>query len=238
MSTAAEREYIHKPDACMNMKSKPIRYYPIFLNIRGKKCVVVGGGEVGLRKVKTLLDSGANVTVISPTPDREITKLSKERTIHLVQRDYEAGDLKGAVIAVAATDVKKINRNVAEEARKARVPVNVADDSKPSDFIIPSSFRRGDLTVAVSTAGVSPALARKIRTRLEERFGEEYASLLPLIGEVRSILKKRGYTASAEAWQKALDLDLLIALTQKGRLKKAKDLLLTRLIPDPETMKI
>jgi siroheme synthase-like protein len=214
----------------MNMKSKPIRYYPIFLNIRGKKCVVVGGGKVGLRKVKMLLDSGANVTVISPNPHPEITKLSKERTIHLVQRDYKAGDLKGAVLAVAATDVKEINRNVAEGARKTRVPVNVADDPEPSDFIIPSSFQRGDLTVAVSTAGVSPALAKKIRVKLEKSFGDEYASLLSLIGEVRSTMKEKGYTASPEAWQKALDLDRLARFVKKGQRKKAKEVLLSELI--------
>jgi precorrin-2 dehydrogenase / sirohydrochlorin ferrochelatase len=214
----------------LKTESKPIRYYPIFLNIQGKKCVVVGGGKVGLRKVKMLLDSGANVTVISPSPHREMTKLSKERTIHLVQRDYKAGDLKGAVIAVAATDVKEINRNVAEEARKARVPVNVADDPEPSDFIIPSSFQRGDLTVAVSTAGVSPALAKKIRMKLEKSFGDEYASLLSLIGEVRSTMKKKGYRASPEAWQEALDLDLLARFVKKGHRKKAKDVLLKKLI--------
>ena len=122
----------------------PTIYYPIFLNARGKKCVVVGGGTVALRKVKMLLDAGAKVTVISPKPHPDIEKLSRERAIRLIRREYEAGDLKGAVIAIACTDVKEVNRRVADEAKKAGVLVNIADDPKPSDFIVPSFFRQGE----------------------------------------------------------------------------------------------
>ena len=217
----------------MNKKtSKKIVYYPVSLNIQGKRCVVIGGGKVALRKVKMLLDCGANVSVISPKPHPDMAKLSKERAIHLIQRDYEARDLKEAVIAIACTDVKEVNRKVADEAKKAGILVNVADDPEPSDFIIPAFFRRGNLTLAVSTSGVSPALARKIRTKLEKSFGEEYASLLSLIGEVRSTLKEKGYIVDAEAWQEALDLDLLIQLVRSGQRKKAKAILLRKLMPD------
>jgi len=214
------------------MKSKQIKppiYYPVSLNIQGKRCVVIGGGKVALRKIKMLLDCGANVSVISLKPHPDIAKLSKERAIHLIQRDYETQDLKGAVIAIVCTDVKEVNRKVADEAKKAGIPVNVADDPEPSDFIIPAFFRRGNLTLAVSTSGVSPALARKIRTKLEKSFGEEYASLLSLIGEVRSTLKEKGYIVDAEAWQEALDLDLLIQLVRSGQRKKAKVILLSKL---------
>ncbi|MGA2463587.1 MAG: bifunctional precorrin-2 dehydrogenase/sirohydrochlorin ferrochelatase [Thermodesulfobacteriota bacterium] len=214
------------------MKSKHIKppiYYPIFLNIQGKRCVVIGGGKVALRKVKMLLDCRANVSVISPKPHPDIAKLSKERAIHLIQREYETQDLKGAVMAIVCTDVKEINRKVADEAKKTGILVNVADDPGPSDFIIPAFFRRGNLTLAVSTSGKSPALARKIRTKLEKSFGEEYASLLSLIGEVRSTLKEKGYIVDAEAWQEALDLDLLIQLVRSGQRKKAKVILLSKL---------
>jgi siroheme synthase-like protein len=214
----------------MNKKtSKRIVYYPVSLNIQGKRCVVIGGGKVALRKIKMLLDCGANVSVISPKPHPDIAKLSKERAIHLIQRDYESQDLKGAVIAIVCTDVKEVNRKVADEAKKAGILVNVADDPEPSDFIIPAFFRRGNLTLAVSTSGVSPALARKIRTKLEKSFGEEYASLLSLIGEVRSTLKEKGYIVDAEAWQEALDIDLLIQLVRSGQRKKAKAVLLSKL---------
>jgi siroheme synthase-like protein len=214
----------------MNKKNpKAVSYYPIFVNIEGKRCVVIGGGMVALRKVKMLLNCGASVTVISPKSHPDIAKLSKERAIHLIQRDYEVGDLQGATIAIAATNVEEINRRVAHEAKKNGIFMNVADDLRSSDFIIPSSFRRGNLTVAVSTAGMSPAFAKKIRTKLEKSIGEEYASLLSLISEVRSTLKKRGWTVDGEAWQKAIDLDSLIQLLQAGQWKEAKTVLLKRL---------
>jgi precorrin-2 dehydrogenase/sirohydrochlorin ferrochelatase len=219
-------------DSTLSMKrkkSKATDYYPIFFNIRSKTGVVVGGGKVAFRKVKILLDCGAEVTVVSPKPCPEIVKLSKDRLIRLIRRDYEAGDLRDAVIAIVCTDMKKVNRKVADEAKKAGVLVNVADDLEPSDFIIPSFFRRGNLTIAVSTSGVSPALARKIRAKLEKSFGEEYGSLLSIIREVRSTIKEKGIIVDVEEWQDALDLDLLIGLVQAGQGEKAKVFLLDRL---------
>jgi siroheme synthase-like protein len=209
--------------------SKVIVYYPIFFNLQGKRCVVIGGGKVALRKVKMLLECEAVVTVISPEFRREISRLSKEKEIHLIQREYKAGDLKDAMIAIACTDMKKVNRKVVDEAKKAGVLINVADDPESSDFIIPSFFRRENLTVAVSTAGVSPALARKIRTKLEKDFGEEYASLLSLIGEVRSTIKRKGYIVDGKTWQDALDLGLLMRLVKAGQWEKAKTLLVNQL---------
>jgi len=214
----------------MNKKnSKAFAYYPISFNLQGKRCVVIGGGKVALRKIKILLECGAKVTVISPKPHPEISKLSEERAIQLMERDYKARDLKDAVIAIACTDVKKVNRKAADEAKKARVLVNVADDPERSNFIIPSFFRRGNLTIAVSTAGVSPALARKIRTRLEKSLGVEYASLLSLIGEVRSAINRKGYVVDAETWQEALDLDPLIRLVKARQWRKAKTFLVNKL---------
>jgi precorrin-2 dehydrogenase/sirohydrochlorin ferrochelatase len=133
------------------------------------------------------------------------------------------------VIAIVCTDAKKVNRKAADEARKAGALVNVADDPERSDFIIPSFFRRGNLTLAVSTSGVSPALAKKIRARLEKSFGVEYASLLSLIGEVRSGIKREGYIVEAETWQGILDIDLLTRLVKAGSREKAKTLLLEKL---------
>ena len=130
--------------------------------------------------------------------------------------------------------MKEVNRKVADDAKKAGVLVNVADDAEPSDFVLPSFFRRGNLLVAVSTSGVSPALARRIRTKLEKDFGEEYASLLSLIGEVRSTLKRKGYIVDAGTWQEALDLDPLMKLMKAGRWEKAITFLLSRLTVDLE----
>ena len=210
-------------------KSKPVAYYPIFFNIQGKTCVVIGGGNVALRKITSLLECRAKVTVISPKPHPEISKWSEERTIRLIERNYKATDLKDAMMAIVCTDAKLVNRKAADEARKAGVLVNVADDPERSDFIIPSFFRRGNLTIAVSTGGVSPALAKKIRAKLEKSFGAEYASLLSLIGEVRSAIKREGSIVDAETWQGILDIDLLTRLVKAGSREKAKTLLLEKL---------
>jgi len=211
------------------MKEKTKVYFPVFLNIQRKKCVVVGGGQIAFRKVKMLLDCGASVTVISPVLHPDLSELSDKKSIRVIRRSYKLGDLKGAMIVVAATDVNKINRKVADEARGVGALINVVDDPKPSDFIIPSFFRRGDLTVSVSTAGRSPALARKIRTRLEENLGDEYRSLVTLINDARSSLKRQSITVSAEGWQAALDLDLLAHLVRTGREEKAKAVLMKKL---------
>lgn len=210
-------------------KPDPPVYYPIMLNLQGKKCVVVGGGNVALRKVKMLLDCGAEVTVVSPNPHFGMTKLSEKKAIHLIHRDYKIGDLMDATLAVASTNVREINRKVAHEAKKLGILVNVVDDPWLSSFILPSFFRRGNLTIAVSSAGTSPALARKIRTDLEKTLGREYATLPSLIREVRSALKERGCVVDGEAWQEALDLSSLIRLMQRGQRKKAEAILMSKL---------
>jgi siroheme synthase-like protein len=133
------------------------------------------------------------------------------------------------MIVVAATDVKKVNRKVAKEAGRVDALVNVVDDPEPSDFIVPSILRRGDLTITISTGGMSPALARKIRTRLEESFGEEYALLVSLVEEVRSTLRRKGMKIDRERWQDALDLDLLTHLLREGHKDKAKAVLMEKL---------
>ncbi len=204
-------------------------YYPIFMNIGGKKCVVAGGGEVALRKVKTLLEHGASVKVISPDLCPELGQLAESGEISVLQRSYRAGDLQDAVIAIAATDDSSTNLEVVKEAQRKAVLVNVVDDAESSDFIVPSCMRRGDVTIAISTAGRSPALARKIRTRLEKDFGDEYASLALLIDEVRAEVKRQGIEVDGNAWQEALDLDLLSDLLRRGDNEKAKATLLSNL---------
>jgi len=204
-------------------------YYPIFLKIHGKRCVVIGGGQVALRKINALLECGADIVVISPDLHPELSQLAEDREIKVIYRDYESGDLEGAFIVVAATNRRDINQKVADEARAQNILVNVVDAQEQSDFIIPSLFRRGDLAIAISTAGGSPALAKKIRTRLEQSLGEEYTLLLSLIKEVRSVLKEKGIVFSADVWQDALDIDLLVRLLQTAQKEKARSLLVSNL---------
>jgi len=199
-----------------------LAYYAISLNICQKKCVVIGGGEVALRKVAALLEQGAIVHSIAPTLCSGLSLLADSKAISVLRRNYKRGDLKDAYIAIAATTETETNKKVAMEARRQGILVNVVDDSEQSDFIVPACVHRGELTIAISTAGKSPALARKIRTRLEKDFGEEYASLVTLIGEVRSEVKEQGIPISQNAWQDALDLERLIKMVRAGQLEEAK----------------
>ncbi len=205
------------------------KYYPVYLNLQGRKCLVAGGGGVALRKATSLLEHGAEVTVVSPRLCAGLRGLAEEGRIKTIRRPYRSGDMKGASVAVVATSNRKINRSAAEEAQKLKVPVNVVDDPALSDFIVPSVLRRGDLSIAVSTSAKSPALARKIRARLENEFGEEYASLVILIEKARSHIKKQGLKVSSSDWQRALDLDSLIALIREDRSREAQEALIRKL---------
>ena len=211
------------------MKRNTGTYFPVFLDVRRKKCVVIGGGQVAFRKIRTLLDCGASVTVISPVLHPDLSELANKKSIQVIRRSYKSRDLKGAFIVIAATGTKETNRKVAKEAGRVGALVNVVDDPEPSDFIVPSVVRRGDLAIAISTGGMSPALARKIRTRLEDSFGEEYALLVSLVEEVRSTLRRKGIRVNAERWQNALDLDFLAQLLRTGQKDKAKAVLMKKL---------
>jgi precorrin-2 dehydrogenase/sirohydrochlorin ferrochelatase len=148
--------------------------YPIFLDLSGRRCVVVGGGEVAGRKARKLLQARAEVVVISPEVRPELESVAAE--VH--RRPDEQGDLEGAYLAFAATDAREVNAAVAEEAKDRGIPVNVADRPSEGDFALPSTLRRGRLQVAVSTGGASPTLARGIKGELEELFGPEWAGVV------------------------------------------------------------
>ncbi|MDY6917284.1 MAG: bifunctional precorrin-2 dehydrogenase/sirohydrochlorin ferrochelatase [Chloroflexota bacterium] len=204
-------------------------YYPVTLYVQGKRCVVIGGGEVAFRKAQALLQHGALVEVISPGLCPELSRLAATGAVRAVPREYRAGDLDGAFVAVAATDDAGTNSRVAAEATERRVLVNVADTPALCSFIMPSCLRRGPVTVAVSTGGKSPALARRIRTELERSLTTEYGSLASLVEQVRSELKERGIVLPGEAWQRALDLDVLLEMLRQGRWDEAKERLLSKL---------
>jgi siroheme synthase-like protein len=211
------------------MKSNSLSYYPVFLDIRRKKCVVVGGGRVALRKVMALLDAGADVKVISPDLCPGLRRLVETKRVAVAKRPFQPGDLEGALITVAATDNDRINLEVAEEAHEKGILVNVVDNPFESDFIVPSCLRRGDVTVAVSTAGRSPALARKIRLTLEKELDDEYGALALMIDDVRQEIRSQGVKLNGNDWQRALDLDLLIGLLKKNDKEQARSVLLGNL---------
>jgi len=205
------------------------RYYPVSLDVSGKRCVVVGGGDVALRKVNVLLEHEAIVQVISPELCPELEDLFIAGRIIAAKRPYADGDLAGAFVVISATDDVEANRKVAAEAEKLGVLINVVDTPNLSNFIVPSHLRRGDLTVAVSTGGRSPALAHRIKEELENIFGDDYAALLALVGQVRSELRQNGITATGEDWQRALDINMMLTLIREGKTDEAKQQLMESL---------
>lgn len=203
-------------------------YYPIFLELAGRPCVVIGGGGVAERKVEGLLEVGASVTVVSPSLTARLEAWAREGRIRHVGRAYGPGDLAGSELAFVATDDGRVNADVAREGKERGVWVNAADDPAHCDFILPSVLRRGELQVAVATGGSSPALSRAVREELEAYFTPDYAVLAEVVSEVRRELKERARLPGAEAWQKVLDGDLR-RLIAEGRREEAKARLLWRL---------
>ncbi len=203
-------------------------YYPLFVEMNRRPSVVIGGGAVAERKVAGLLAAGAIVTVISPVLTEGLQELVRKGAIGHMARKYEAGDLKGYELGFVATDDGEANRAVYEEARSRRAWINCADDPAHCDFILPAVIRRGDLAVAVSTGGGSPALSRFIREDLERHFGSEYEALAALAAEVRKELRERSIAPDYATWRKALTGDLR-ELVRQGEWARAKNCLLQEL---------
>ncbi|MCD4718723.1 MAG: bifunctional precorrin-2 dehydrogenase/sirohydrochlorin ferrochelatase [Desulfobacula sp.] len=172
-----------------------MKYYPIFLELKGKDCLVVGGGSVGARKAATLEKCGANVKVISDRFSPRFDDL-KKTTICLEKKEYEKQDVKGMFLVFAATNNADLNQQIKNDASMLNILCNVADAPDNSDFLLPSIVDRGDLIVAVSTSGSSPAMAKKIRQDLENYFGPEYAQLLGLMGNIRKKLLSSGQASN------------------------------------------
>jgi len=213
----------------MKMKNNFISYYPVFLDLNGRRCVVIGGGNVALRKVKPLLDSGALVEVISPRLCTGLKQLENDKKINVIGRKFQPGDLTGAFIAIAATANLQTNAAVAAEGLEKSVMVNVVDDPARCDFILPSYCRRGGIILAVSTSGMSPALARKIMSRLEKEFGPAYGTLAAITQKVRARLKREKIKINSSRWQQALDIDRLTGLIRSGHTNEAEKRLFNQL---------
>lgn len=180
-------------------------YLPVSVSLAGRPCVVIGGGAVAERKVETLLDLGARVTLISPALTARLRAVAAGGAVRHLGRRYRAGDLSGNSLVFIATDRDGVNAQVVRDARGMGLWVNAADDPTNCDFILPSVLRRGALAVAVSTDGASPAFARFVREELEQVVSRDYAAMLDIAAEVRLELRQKGRAASAEAWRCALD---------------------------------
>ncbi len=162
-----------------------MRYYPVNLDIQNRKCLVVGGGSVSTRKVMTLLECGAIITVVSPDVSEELLELAEKKMIELKKRHYEASDINGIFLVIGATDNEELNWQINKDAELQYKLCNIADRPEACNFILPSIVNRGNLVIAVSTSGKSPAFAKKMRQDLEKQFGEEYDKFLQLMGAIR-----------------------------------------------------
>ncbi len=206
-----------------------MRYYPVFLDIAGKPVVVIGGGQVSLRKVGGLLEAGAQVTVVSPELHPELRRLVDEGRLRCEQREYRPGDLEGFLLAFVGADDPSANAAVAHEGRERGVWVNAVDDPPRCDFIMPSVVQRGDFIVAISTGGGSPAMARRLREEMAEFLTDDYVLLLELAAEVRRDLREKGVAADPEVWNAALNGELR-ELLARGERAEAKERLVQSLL--------
>ncbi len=168
-----------------------MRYYPVNLDLRDRRCVVVGGGQVAERKTLSLLEAGAGVTVVSPSLTPTLADLAASGKVLQVPALFQESHLTGAHLVIAATNDLTVNRAVAQLCRKKGILVNVTAPPEESSFIVPSVVERGDLVIAVSTSGASPALSRSIRQELEEQYGPEYGLLLTRLAAVRKRLQEK-----------------------------------------------
>ena len=169
-----------------------MRYYPAFLDLQGLACLVVGGGQVGERKVKTLVDCGAVVHLVSPELTPFLEEEVRQGRVRLLAPEFLPEHLEGMLLVIGATDDPEVNRRISAEARSRNLLCNIVDKPRECNFIVPSQVRRGDLVIAVSTGGRSPALAKKIRQDLENLFPDIYSSYVALLGRVREYLLAQG----------------------------------------------
>lgn len=192
-------------------------HYPVYLDLRSRPCFVLGGCGMAEEKVRGLLDSGARVTVIAPDLTPELTGLAAKGKIEWIARRHRRGDLRTAFLVIVVNQGKATADAVWEETRGRNVMVNTLDDVPHCDFIAPAIVRRGDLAVAISTGGNAPALAVRLRQRLEVELGEEHARFLELAGRVRAPLARLwpDFATRRDLWYRLVDSDV-IHLLRRG----------------------
>lgn len=197
--------------------------YPVSLELSGRVVVVIGTDAVRHGKADRLLAQGARVTVIADSPVDDLARLVGEGAA-ILRRDYREGDLAGAFLCVASSADPDIRAAIHREAEERRVLLNVMDDNIHCHFAAPAIVRRGDLVIAISTGGRSPALARRIREELERRFGPGWGELVELVGDVRerTLAKLPDLAERSRRWKRALDLEELEDLILAGRSEEAR----------------
>jgi precorrin-2 dehydrogenase/sirohydrochlorin ferrochelatase len=213
-----------------------MNYYPILVDLEGKKALIVGGGRVAERKAETLLEYGASIDLVSKELTYALELLVEGRRITYLGPEFKEAFLDSVFIVVAATNDKQLNRKVSLSARRKGLLVNAVDQPQDCNFIVPSIVKRGDLLIAVSTSGKSPALSKKIRKDLENQFGEEYRAFLLLMGRLRDRILSRGLPQeeNSRIFHQIVDSPLLKALSEESR--EDVRAILQEILPDEESL--
>ncbi len=203
--------------------------YPIFLETKGRPVLVIGGGNVGAEKVRGLINGEADITLVSPELIAELQGHKDAGRIKHIEREYRESDLDGGWdFVMVATDDGAVNAEVAAAGKKRGILVNAADDPANCDFILPAVVRKGKITLAASTSGASPALARRLREELDAYLTEDMPALADLLSEVRQDVRRRGIKIENDTWQYAIDGQLRVLLAQR-RYGQARARLIQRL---------
>lgn len=192
------------------------RYYPVFLDLSEKNVLVIGGGQIALRKVLTLLKYGARIRVITKTAHPELAFLASKKKIKLLRRPFRNPDLKGAELVICATNNELLNQQVGTDCRKNKIWVNVVDRPALCSFIVPSVVQRGDVTLAISTGGASPALAKFLRRQIESVFGKEVRLLAEALKKFRKPLKQLAMEKRKKFLSHILKSDVLRRIKKQG----------------------
>ena len=219
-------------------------YYPVFLDLRDRRCVVIGGGDLGQEKVDRLLEFGAKVVVVSTEINDALARAVDGEKLTWIERGYQPGDLEGAFIAIVAdTSDRAVNQAVYDEAKERNVPLNVNDVTHLCTWIAPAIVQRGDVIVAASTGGASPALARRLREELSgtsptvsRHRAIEFADLAPLLSEARGELARKGIRLDPDHWQTCITDDL-VDLVKAGKPEEASRALMSCLMSGVESGK-
>ena len=206
-------------------------YYPIFLQLQGETALVVGGGSVARRKVETLLEYGASVKIVSRALCPKLERLVEKQEIRFLGKEFRETFLEGIFLVIAATDDKELNHKISRAARARGLLINAVDQPADCNFIVPSIVNRGNLQIAISTSGKSPAMAKQIRKDLEGCYGAEYESFLALMGRIREELLPMGFSQKENGaiFQRIIDAGLLDVIA-RGDTEEAETML-SKLLP-------
>ncbi len=191
-------------------------YYPVYLDLRGKEILVVGGGRVAERKIEALLDCGAEIKIVSDKITDKLNKIVDVYGLRHIRGEFKEKHLEGVFMVISATDDRKLNHKISKIANKKGLLINAVDQPDDCNFIVPSIIKKGDLQIAISTSGKSPALARKLREQLERQFGNEYEDFLILMGCLRKEVLSKGLSQkeNSRIFHEIVESDVLEALAR------------------------